>query len=355
MKRQKTGVIGWLCHYDNEYGFTAAACDIKPEKIARFKTEHPHVAAYTDYRKMAGEAGLDAVIISSPNWLHREMTECFLRRGINVFVEKPMGINREEIDSIVRAQKKSGKICAVDFELRISVGFRRLKEIIDSGEIGRPVAIEFVHHRGGWLAQGNNVWRTVPGQSGGIFLMEICHEIDLFRWLFGEISSVQSFRHHNVLPQYPENMPDNVCTHLWFAGGQTATILVSHVASVYNAPAEKYDDLGHDMYFIFTGSEGCIRFEYIKHKILICRYAEFHPDAERGKRVELKRVEDYATVDNFTHDITGNHIEFLKSCALAQPFHQEITDAWKSHVVCLAAEKSAVENFQKIEIDYTLI
>ncbi len=120
MQRQKLGVIGWLCYYDNPYGQTVAACDVKPDRLAKFKAQHPDADVYTDYRKMATHPGLTAVIISTPNWHHREMTEFFLNQGIHVFVEKPMGVNKAEIDSIVRTQRKSGKICAVDFEMRVS-------------------------------------------------------------------------------------------------------------------------------------------------------------------------------------------------------------------------------------------
>jgi len=353
-KRLKIGAIGWLMAFDNEYGKTTAVCDIRKEKLDGFLSKRPGVQGYTDYRKMADEAGLDAVIISTPNWLHREMAECFMRAGVDVFLEKPMGVNKEQIDSVVRVQRETGKVCAIDFEMRICKGMGRVREIIASGEIGEFNGLEFIHHRGGWEARGNGVWRTQPEKSGGLFFMEICHEIDMCRCLGGEITHVQSFRQKNVLPQYPDNMPDNVCTHIWFEGGQFGTLLAGHTSSTFDAPPELYDELGHDMYWVITGTQGAIRFEEAKQKILVMRYADFHPDAPVGKHVEFVRLEDYTSVKNLNHDIRGNQLAFLSCCAEGKPFHQDTLDAWKTHVACLAAEKSAIEDFQKIEIDYAL-
>jgi len=184
--------------------------------------------------------------------------------------------------------------------------------------------------------------------------MEVCHEIDVFRFLLGEISAVQSYSQPNLLPQYPANMPDKVVTHLWFEKGIRGTIITSHTSSVFDAPEERYADLGHDMYWIITCTEGCIRMDEISRKILVCRYADYHPDAPKGKRVEFKRLEDYSSMSfsDFCHDITGNHLAFIKSCATEKPFHQSTLDAWKTHIICLAAEKSAVENSQKITIKF---
>ena len=352
-KQLRLGVIGWLYHYDDEHARTVAACDINTDKLDAFHGKHPGAETYTDYRTMVDEADLDAVIISTPNWLHREMAEHCLRSGLDVFLEKPMGVNREEIDSLLRVQCETGRTCAVDFEMRVSTAMNRVREIIAAGEIGRLNGAELVHHRGGWVAEGKEAWRTDSSRSGGTFFMEVCHDVDIFRCILGEITHVQSFSHPNVLPQY-RGMPDNVCTHLWFAGGQMATILTSHTSSVYEVQPGQYDDLGHDMYWIFVGDEGAIRLEQIRQAILVTRFDEYHPDLDRGKRVSLNRLEDYADAEHFNHDIAANHRAFLRALSLGQSHHQDLADAWRTHVVCLEAERSAMESFQRIEVDYTL-
>lgn len=351
-KRLNVGVIGWLKYFDNEYAITVAACDTEEAKLAAFHAAHPETQTFTDYKTMAEVMQLDAVVISTPNWLHTEMACFFMEAGVDVFLEKPMGVNRDECDRVADCQEKTGRVCAVDFEMRVSAGMNRVRQIIDSGEIGTLNSAEFIHHRGGWLAKGNGVWRTRPEVSGGLYFMEICHEVDLLRAVMGEITHVQSFSHKNVLPQYPDNMPDNVVTHLWFEGGATGTILASHTSSVWHTPIEKYRDWGHDMQFIFTGTDGCIRIDDIERKVFVGHYVDYHPDADKGKRVELARLEDYEGVENFDHSIADNYKAFFEALGTGKPFHQSTRDAWKTHVVCLACEASAVEDNRRIAIEF---
>lgn len=352
--RQRIGHIGWPSYRNDAYAVTTAVCDINEAKIKAYVASRSDVQGYTDYREMAEKAPLDAVIISTPNWLHREMAECFLAQGVHVFLEKPMGVNREEIDAVLTAQEASGKQCVIDFELRISYMTRRLRELIAAGEIGELRGFEFIHHRGAWLAEGNGVWRTQPERSGGLYFMEVCHEVDLLRYVMGEITHVQSFSAPNVLPQYPDNMPDNVVTHFWFESGARGTIMTGHTSSVHPAATEHYGELGHDMYFVFVGTQGAIRLDCLRAKFLISTYEEFHPDADVGKVVSLNRIEDYGTMNanRFHHDISGNVNLFIKNCALGQPPVQDTRDAWRTHVVCLACEASAVGDSGRIEIDY---
>ncbi len=356
MKRMRVGCVGWLYNIDHEYGHTTTVCDINKAQVDRFVAKHPSAKGYTDFRAMIDAGGIDVVMIATPNEFHREMAEYALRGGVHVFLEKPMGVNREQMDSILRTQQASGRHLAIDFELRVSFFGRRVKEIIESGEIGDPVGVEFIHHRGAWLACGNGVWRTDPKRSGGLYFMEVCHELDVFRHWFGEIESVQSFSLPNVLPQYRDNMPDNVTTHLWFANGVRGTILTNHTSSVWKADPAEYRDMGHDMIFVVVGTQGSLRTDCIEHKILVCHYGEFHPDADRGMRVEFDRIEDHSAMpgSDFHHDTRGNLDGFIRSMALGEPPHQEAADAWRTHIACLAAEKSARETSQRINIDYNL-
>jgi len=86
--------------------------------------------------------------------------------------------------------------------------------------------MELVHHRGGWLEEGTGCWRTRPEKSGGLCLMEPIHAIDFFRLLAGEVSAVLAVAGPNVLANY--HIPDNLCAHLFFEHGVTATLLTSH-------------------------------------------------------------------------------------------------------------------------------
>src|SRR6185295_1497137 len=91
MRKLKVGHIGWLSRDEGPDCTTVAWCDISDEKMKRLKLQHPEITMYTDYREMVRHPGLDAVVISTPNWLHCDMACAFLEAGVHVFVEKPMG------------------------------------------------------------------------------------------------------------------------------------------------------------------------------------------------------------------------------------------------------------------------
>jgi len=193
-KKVNVGYIGWLSHDSTEFSTPYAVCDVKEKKLSDYVSRFPGVKTFTDWKKMAEDRGVDVVIISTPNHLHCEMATTFLDRGVHVFLEKPMGVNRDEMNKLLLAQRKSGKQLAIDFEMRASYGTLRAKEIIDSGELGELKGVEFVHHRGSWLYEGNHLWRLNKQLSGGLYFMEVCHEVDYFRLILGEITYVQSFK-----------------------------------------------------------------------------------------------------------------------------------------------------------------
>ena len=99
-KRLRVGHIGWLANDQNDYAQTVAWCDTNEERIRKACAKNPEITGYTDYREMLRDADLDLVVIATPNWVHCEMACDFLKAGVHVFLEKPMGINRAEIDRL---------------------------------------------------------------------------------------------------------------------------------------------------------------------------------------------------------------------------------------------------------------
>jgi predicted dehydrogenase len=352
MDKVGVGYIGWFSYDDTEFSRAVAVCDLNADKVANYCKNHPEVKGYTDYHEMAKDPDVDVVIISTPNWLHCEMTEVFLAAGKHVFCEKPMGVSREEMDRMLVAQRQSGKQLSLDFEMRLSAATMRVKEIIDSGELGKMAGVEFTHHRGAWLQEGNGIWRTDPAKSGGMFFMEVCHEVDFFRFVMGEVTAVQSFKMQNVLAQYPDNMPDNVTTHFFFESGAKGLIHAHHALSVDRVDESEYPDRGHDMVFVFYGDKGVLQYDCIKGSMLINKYVTY-PAGSSGVRVEFDRVEDFSDVPGAHHDVTANRLAFIKSCAEGKAHVQDAYDAWRSHCVCLAAEKSALGESERLTVDYT--
>lgn len=356
-KPLKIGHIGWMGYNEGPDGKTVAWCNIDRKALEAAGRDHPEVALYTDYREMLKHPGLDTVIISTPNMVHAEQAVACLDAGMHVMVEKPMGINREECTRILDAQRRSGRNLTVDFEIRASPFARRVKALLDGGELGQLRRIEFTHHRGCWLEEGNGMWRTRPEKSGGLYLMEPIHEVDIFRLFAGEVVAVQSTTGPNVLPQY--QFQDNVCSHFFFENGVLGTIQATHthsavplIASQWRDTPEYMNALGHDMTMILTLTGGSIGIDFISKRIMINRIEEW-PKGSGGVRVIPERTEDMRPLEwGFFHDIGLMQNEFYRCCAAGLPPLQDPLDAWKTHMVCLAAEQSAKEDFRRVKVDY---
>lgn len=358
MKKLKIGHIGWLMQDEGPDCTTVAWCDINAQKLQELAQKHPGIAMFTDYREMLARTDLDLVVISSPNFAHAEQAVAFLEAGKHVFLEKPMGVNRAECDRIMAAWQRSGKNLGIDFEIRVSPCARRLKTLIASGEFGQLRRIEYLHHQGAWLQSGNGTWRVKPETSGGLLLECPIHYIDIFRFFAGEVESVQSTVGPNVLPHY--GFEDNICAHFFFANGVLATMLNTHTHSAvpvvpghWQNTVEYMHSMGHDMSMIFTLTGGSIAVDFLTPSIMINRFEEW-PAGSGGMRVIHERTEDFSRAGyEFYHDSALMRREFIRRCAAGEPPVQDPMDAWRSHMVCLAAEQSANEEFRRVKVDYT--
>ena len=354
MKELKIAYIGWLHDAQGPGYKTVAWCDINARRLADAKGKHPHITMYTDYREMLKQEKLDAVYISTPNFVHTEQAIAFLDAGVHVFLEKPMGVNKAECDALLQAATRNKRLCVIDFEMRISPFRKRIQQIIDSGEYGPLKRIEMIHYRGAWLEEGNGIWRTRPEKSGGMFFMEPIHAVDVFRQLAGEITAVQSIAGPNVLPQY--RFEDNVCSHFFFKSGVVGTLLTAHTHSAHSADPKNHNrDMGHWMDMVFTFAKGSVGADIIIPRLVFNRFVEY-PAGSGGWRVEFERIEDYANLGSnaFVHDINLMHREFIRRLIAGETEAVTTLDAWKTHQVCLAAEQSVRQEGRRVKVDFTL-
>lgn len=111
----------------------AALCDVKLERAESRCAEFGlNSKIYADYYEMLNAEKLDAVHIATPHYLHAEMAIKALDLGINVFLEKPMCINHEQIKALLDAEKRStAKIC-VCFQNRYNAATLKAREIAEA-------------------------------------------------------------------------------------------------------------------------------------------------------------------------------------------------------------------------------
>jgi len=152
------------------------------EKLAkRYRTRH-----YRRYRDLLA-TDVDAVIITSENARHRDMTLAAAAAGKHVLCEKPMATTREEALAMAAACEQHGVKFQMAFPCRFSTPMRRAKEYMDSGALGEIYAINGTNHGkmpGGWFIN--------PKLAGGGAVMDhTVHVVDLMRWMMNaEVTKV---------------------------------------------------------------------------------------------------------------------------------------------------------------------
>lgn len=151
----------------------------------------PQINVYSKYEKMFKKEELDAVVVTTPVFLHKPMIEDAIDHGLHIFVEKPMAINGEECDSIFSKGKK-GIITSVGYCRRFMGTYRFVKDVIENKLMGNVNSFQsqiFVEQ----VFQKENGWLYDPEKSGGGVLMDLgSHAVDLFHFLIGNIKLVQA-------------------------------------------------------------------------------------------------------------------------------------------------------------------
>jgi len=161
-----------------------AGADLDPSKMPE------NVTAYIDYRKLLDDRNVDAVVIATPNFLHKEHALVALSAGKHVLCEKPLATSVADCAEILAAAKRSGKVFLAGHELRFAPAYQRMSQLLGGGLIGAPKHILHEELRpdwfaGGWKYQGTN-WRLLNLTTGGALVEKSCHFTDLFRIVMGQ-------------------------------------------------------------------------------------------------------------------------------------------------------------------------
>lgn len=160
----------------------AAVCDVVPENAhsfaARFGGE-----PYTDYRRLVERKDIDCVVVTTPPSTHAQPTIAALESGKHVMVQKPMALTLAEADAMIAAAERSGKQMMVSFFEMYHPAFRKAKELVDQGTIGKVFFMKAIM---AWWSDTNN-WRlSDPKVGGGGILMDgHIHHVALFEWFSG--------------------------------------------------------------------------------------------------------------------------------------------------------------------------
>jgi predicted dehydrogenase len=111
-------------------------CDASEQRLAHLRTLYHGVEGVTDFNIMLNGVGLDAVVIATPVRFHHAMAKAALRAGKHVFIEKPMAASVAECQELVDLARQQGVVLMVGHTFLYSPAVRKIKEVIDAGDIG---------------------------------------------------------------------------------------------------------------------------------------------------------------------------------------------------------------------------
>ena len=170
-----------------------AIADTDPAK-RDLATREYGVPVYADHAALIASGDVDAVVTCVPHYLHPEMGIAALEAGVHALVEKPAGVYTRQVAELNAVAARHPELTfGIMFNQRNNPLYRRIKEIVDAGEIGAIRRTSWIITTW-WRPQGyyeQSDWRaTWGGEGGGVLVNQAPHQLDLWQWICGVPKSV---------------------------------------------------------------------------------------------------------------------------------------------------------------------
>lgn len=206
----------------------AAVTDVDPSR-ADAAAQKYGVKKFPDAEALLDSGEVDAVLIATPHYFHPPYAIAAMQRGIHVLTEKPVAVTAKAAAEMNAAHAKyPNTVFAVMFQMRTVPVFKRLKQMIDGGELGALKRISWIITS--WFRSqayyDSGTWRaTWAGEGGGVLLNQCPHNLDIFTWLFGSpsrvIAQVKLGKYHRI------EVEDDVNAYFEFPNGVTGNFVTT--------------------------------------------------------------------------------------------------------------------------------
>jgi predicted dehydrogenase len=195
--------------------------------------------AYRDAATMLQEAQPDAVSVCTPPAVHLQCVRAAVERGVAVLCEKPLSYDLRTANEMVALAEQRDVVLMTALCHRFHGPVMQLKELIDSGKLGRPILFR---NRFAFRFEGvEKTWFVVPAVSGGGVLIDTeVHAIDLFRYLVGEVATVSA----HLSTTLPITVEDSAVVVLSSQEGTPGVISCSWVSPPGEASIQVYGTQG---------------------------------------------------------------------------------------------------------------
>lgn len=210
-------------------GELAAVCDIDPKRLEVAKKNlGDDVKLFSDADDMIASGCVDAVMVATPHYDHPPLTIKALNAGLHALCEKPAGVYTKQVREMNEVAAKSDKVFAVMFNQRCRPAHKKLKELIDAGELGELrrccwiitdwFRTQYYYDSGGWRA-------TWEGEGGGVLLNQCPHNLDLWQWFCGVPKRIRAFcdfgKFHDI------EVEDSVTAYAEYENGATGVFITT--------------------------------------------------------------------------------------------------------------------------------
>lgn len=250
MERIRVGVIGLgeigRAHCDAVRSLPqaelVAVADVDAGLAARVATDTGAVA-HADHRALLAQPGLDAVIVATPDQLHRDVVVDAAAAGVHVLVEKPIATTLADAEAMAAACEAAGVLLMVGFTLRFFPQYELARDAVARGELGRTVSA---------FARRTNLTTQsarLGGRTGVLFFLAV-HDFDALCWILGAAPTRVYCAQSTSVPG-PHPVEDETFTTIGFDDGSLACVHAGWRLPVTH-PA------GFDFRLDLTGSEGVL-------------------------------------------------------------------------------------------------
>ena len=274
------------------------ACFTRSEqKRAAFAAKYGCQAA-SSYEAILKDAGVEAIINTTPNDVHLETTRQAAEAGKHVFLDKPIANSIADGRKITEVCRQAGVVLALGYQRRRESQFRWIKRQIDDGVFGKLVNAEANISRDRLGKIDLSSWRyTAEGMPGGVMLQIGIHYVDVLYYLLGPIKAVSGQSVRLVLPG---DNPDVASLILEHENGALSTLNASYASAseyylmnIYGKTATAYYDMHHGLSLLKQGDKQPVGVPCAKNDTFVEELEEFAASVRGGGRPETGG--EYAT------------------------------------------------------------
>ncbi|MBN2578848.1 MAG: Gfo/Idh/MocA family oxidoreductase [Pirellulales bacterium] len=338
MPQEKLGVAihgaGWVAHaharswLKNPHAQIVLVSDVDPDRARRLLEDVGADCAVRDrYEDVLTDPAVDVVDICSPSHLHAEHGIAAARAGKHLQVEKPVALTLEDNRALRDAVAKAGVKSQASFVLRWNPMIETLKSLLTAGAIGKLFYVEVDYWHA--IKPTHHAWNlhSRRATAGSTMLLAGCHAVDAARWLAGdEVVEVTAYA-NNVKGNFEYEA--NVVALFKFAGG-----IIGKVSALFDC------EMPYAFNVDLAGTEGTLRDNRVWSKPLFPRQNDW---------AVVPAV--LPTSSDVNHHPFDGEINHLVDCILQnRESHCNLADAYRSHELCLAIDRSIAAGGRPIRL-----